>query len=118
MKDHLLTVVFMSVIIALVFSTIFLFTLNFHEDDVKGYKIVDKTLKVYPKSSKYLILTEEESFELTDSFLSWKFNSTDQFSKLKIGKCYDFHLRGKRIEFFSSYRNIISFKEVKCGDKK
>lgn len=59
-------------------------------------------------SSKYLIYTDKGVFECTDSWLFFKFNSSDIYSKLKDGKTYKVHVAGWRIQFFSSYKNIIS----------
>ncbi|NET30682.1 MAG: DUF1523 family protein [Cyanothece sp. SIO1E1] len=62
-------------------------------------------------SSKYLVFTEKEVFENSDSFLLWKFNSSDLHSKLKKGSTYNVKVVGWRIPFLSSYRNIIKINE-------
>ena len=58
-------------------------------------------------SSKYLIFCEEEVFENTDQWLVGKFNSSDFYKNLKIGKKYNLKVCGWRIPFLSWYRNII-----------
>lgn len=61
-------------------------------------------------SSKYLIFTNNEVFEDTDSWLFVKFNSSDLYSKLEIDHTYKVKVAGWRVPFLSWYRNIISIK--------
>ena len=56
---------------------------------------------------KYLVFTENEVFENTDSYLFLKFNSSDLENKLTPGKEYRAKVAGWRIPFLSMYRNII-----------
>ena len=58
--------------------------------------------------SKYLIFTDTETFENTDSWLALKFNSSDVYGHIQKGQACDFQVTGFRIPFFSSYRNILS----------
>lgn len=62
-------------------------------------------------SSKYLVYTEEETFENTDSWMHFKFNSSDVQGRLLEGKKYVVKVYGWRIPFFSCYRNIIKIVE-------
>ena len=62
-------------------------------------------------SSKYLIFTEDEVFENTDSLLVFKFNSSDIQGKLKIGETYQVRVYGWRVPIFSMYRNIIEIEK-------
>lgn len=73
---------------------------------------VTKTERVYGKTSKYLIFTEDKSgnirvFENTDSFFRLKFNSSDLYAVIKEGETYTFTVVGYRIPFLSMYENII-----------
>ncbi len=58
-------------------------------------------------SSKYLVFTDGETFENTDSLWHGKFNSSDVYGHLQVGKHYRANVYGWRIPFMSSYRNII-----------
>lgn len=65
-------------------------------------------------SAKYLIFTENETFQNTDLWLIGKFNSSDIEGKLKAGKKYRVKVYGWRIPFLSMYRNIgVFYGEVK-----
>lgn len=63
--------------------------------------------------SKYLVFTDRETFENTDTVWAMKFNSSDIYGSLKEGQNCAFQVYGFRIRFMSSYRNIIS---ATCGD--
>ena len=59
-------------------------------------------------SSKFIIYSENEVFENTDSWLFFKFNSADYQNKLEVGKTYKVKVAGWRIPFLSMYRNVVS----------
>ena len=64
-------------------------------------------------TSKFIVYTQEEVFENTDSWLFLKFNSTDFQNELKVDSSYVIKAAGWRIPFFSSYRNIVKIKSDK-----
>jgi len=59
----------------------------------------------------YLVYTDDEVFENTDSFWNFKWNSSDLYGKLKIDSTYKVQVHGIRMPFFSSYRNIVEIDE-------
>ena len=83
---------------------------------VSGAVITDKERINTRDSSKYLVWaeiktgtgTEIETFENTDSGLTWKWNSSDLHGHMKIGATCDLKVNGFRIRFMSLYRNILS----------
>lgn len=58
--------------------------------------------------SKYLVFTDGEVFENTDSVWYWKWNSSDVYNELAQGKEYTARVYGYRVPFLSWYRNIIT----------
>ena len=56
---------------------------------------------------KYLIFTDGEVFQCTDSLLFWKFNSSDIYGRLQPNQEYTFRVAGWRWHFGSWYRNVI-----------
>jgi len=57
---------------------------------------------------KYLIWTNEgEVFEDTDTITFGKFDSSDIYGRLEIGKSYKVRVAGWRMPALSSYRNIV-----------
>ena len=65
------------------------------------------------QDSKYLIFTDKGVYENTDSIVNGKWNSSDVYGALSVGKSYEFKVRGRRIPFLSMYPNIITEKPVK-----
>jgi hypothetical protein len=78
--------------------------------------VTDKVLKtervMNPEGagSKYLIFGAHETYENMDSFLNWKFNSSDVYGAILPGQTCTFVVYGWRIPFFSWYRNLVSAK--------
>jgi len=78
---------------------------------------VTKTARIVEKSgdsvdSKYLIYTDVETFEDVDSWIYFKFNSSDVYGALKEGTTYKFTVYGWRVPFMSWYRNIVRFEKI------
>lgn len=62
---------------------------------------------------KYMIFTKDEVLENSDSLLNMKFNSSDYYANIEVGKTYEFYVVGWRVPFFSMYRNILDYSEIK-----
>lgn len=74
--------------------------------------ITDKDVKRYDDSDKYLIYTENGTFEITDTVAYWRWDSSDLYGRIEIGKTYTATICGWRIPFLSSYKNIIEVDEI------
>lgn len=82
-----------------------------HKEKVTA-KVTDKTrITEREGNGYYLIFTDEETFKDSDSLFYGKFNSSDLYGKIKIGKEYDFIVTGFRIPILSMYRNIVKYYE-------
>jgi len=64
------------------------------------------------EESYYLVHTKGEVLKNVDSLYGLKYNSSDIYGKLEIGKTCSFKVIGWRVRFMSMYRNII---DVKCN---
>jgi hypothetical protein len=60
------------------------------------------------KHSGYLIFTDQGTYSNTDALLHGKFNSSDIYGRIEIGKRYRLTSYGWRIGVTSSYPNIIN----------
>ena len=76
-----------------------------------GHVVVEKERINTKDTSKYMIFTDKEVFENTDSLLSLKWNSSDVYRDVKIGDTCTFKVTGIRVPFMSWYRNIL---EAQC----
>ncbi|MBI4158703.1 DUF1523 family protein [Candidatus Woesearchaeota archaeon] len=68
-------------------------------------------------SSKYLVFTKLPNgrirvFENTDSWIELKFNSSDVYGQIRVGRTYDLGTYGWRIPILSKYENILRVREV------
>lgn len=80
--------------------------------------VKDKYVKLDNEQSRYLVVsTNNEVFENTDSLVLWKFNSSDLFAKMDIGKTYAIEKAGWRVHALSSYENILTATEIKPDSK-
>jgi hypothetical protein len=62
-------------------------------------------------SHMYLVFTDTETFQNSDSLWYGKFDSSDMHGRLRVGQRYTFKVYGWRIPFFSAYRNIVAAEE-------
>lgn len=79
--------------------------------------VTDKIVKNYDDDSKYLIFTEDgegntQTYEIEDTWLRFRWDSSDMYGKLKVGEKYNIKTIGWRVQFFSWYENIISAEVV------
>lgn len=77
--------------------------------------VTDKVVKNGNDSGKYLIFGKDENgtvhtFEITDSLLRFRFNSSDVYAAIKTGSKYEFTVGGSRNHFLSWYPNIYEYK--------
>ena len=80
-------------------------------------EVTDKTVKNYDDKGKYLIFTEDENgnvqvYAVEDSFVQFRFNSSDEYAKIKVGETYTFKVVGSRIPFLSEYPNIVDIQKA------
>lgn len=87
--------------------------------------ITDKDIKNKSKDSKYLIWADKVKpcsycgeptstvYEITDSLFKGRWDSSDLYGSIEVGKTYEIRIAGQRWPFFSMYQNIYEVKEVK-----
>lgn len=78
-------------------------------EQIENVVITDRERIRHDGQDKYLIFTENEVFENTDTIWFLKFNSTDYYNQLSPGKTCDLTVNKFRIAFLSYYRNIIDY---------
>lgn len=76
--------------------------------------VTDKDIKNYNRSSKYLVFTkledgETRTFSIEDSLFKGRWDSSDAYAEIEIGKTYEIEVIGWRIPFLSQYENIMTF---------
>lgn len=83
--------------------------------------VTDKVVKNHDNDSKYLIFTEDENgnietFEITDSLIYGRFDSSDTYAAIKVNSKYKFKIGGSRNEFLSWYPNIYEYELIEEED--
>lgn len=79
-----------------------------------------KRSSVATKMDQYLIFTKDDNdvvnvFTIEDSILAGRFNSSDVFGGIELGKKYRFGIRGRRVHLLSWYPNLYTYEEIDNG---
>jgi len=82
--------------------------LNWGSLDSITFTVKDKWVKYHNNEAKYLISSENEVFEDTDNALRWKWDSSDVYNYMDVGKVCSANVIGIRVPILSWYRNILS----------
>jgi hypothetical protein len=91
-------------------------TISYYTPDISTVKVNDAVREckgLVSSECRYVVYTDAGVFENKDSFLFFKFNSSDLHNTLlgMKGKEVKIKSNGFRIPFLSSYRNIIEVVE-------
>ncbi|MBO5138704.1 MAG: hypothetical protein J6B89_03580 [Bacilli bacterium] len=89
------------------------FQFNYGNEKEVTCTIEDKWIKRASKSSDvYLVSCDDQVYKVSDLLFKGKFDSSNIYAKLKIGKKHRLTVTGYRFGWFSSYQNINDFKLV------
>ena len=104
----------MVTLLPMVFGLVFILTLCIGGCVVSSHREFNQTFTVTGKenvksgnSGKYLIYTDKTTYEITDTWLFWRWNSSDVYGNMQIGKTYEATLQGYRVPFLSWYQNVL-----------
>ena len=103
-----------SAVIGLIFIVLILI-LSIWKPINKVSDLREETIVVTDKMVKndvYLIYTKEATYEITDSWLYGRFDSSDLYGKIEVGKTYKVTVGGKRVHFLSVYPCIHKIEEI------
>lgn len=74
--------------------------------------IKEKTAVSVKNGYKYLVFTDNEVFEVNDTIVFGRWNSSDLYNSLEKDATYKFTCAGWRVPFLSWYRNILKAEKV------
>lgn len=106
MRKLLIAIVALTVLIGIV-------TVPYSTQETLTVEVLEKERVMSNGDSSYLIFTNKEVFLNGDCYRLLKFNSSDVYGKIAVGKKYKVKVYGFRLPIFSWYRNIISVEEIK-----
>jgi len=88
---------------ALAYNIAYAFTTGFETITIK-----DKWVKYQNEDAKYLVSsTNGQVFQITDTFVKMRFDSSNLYANLDKGKTYAINTQGWRLGFLSNYKNIL-----------
>lgn len=92
-------------------------TQTFIRNEYIECEVTDKESITQDGGHRYLIYCETKDgetkvFENTDQLIYGKFDSSDVYADIEVGKTYNFTVSGVRVPVFSWYENIVDYKEV------
>ncbi len=77
--------------------------------------IKEKWVKYKNQDAKYLVSsTDDQVFQITDTWVRWRFDSSNLYAKLEVNNTYHIKTQGWRFPLLSDYKNIL---EADCNEK-
>lgn len=77
--------------------------------DVYTVTVTDKIVK----NDTYMIYTDHGAFKMEDTIAYFRWNTSDEYGKIKKNTEYSLQAYGVRVPFFSVYENITTATEIK-----
>lgn len=112
-KENIYRIILGLIGIVIIAVAICFVSVGYQNEEEHTCVIQDKWIKRASESSdKYLVQCGNEVYEITDLLFKGKFNSSDIYANLKVGKKYEITTTGYRFELLSMYKNINEY-EVK-----
>lgn len=107
MRNHIGEIIYLIIIAVIILIPIGIAIGQYTNNEEIEITVKDKYIKNGKDNGKYLVVDEEDNiYEITDMLFKGKFNSTDIYNRLEIGKTYKVKISGHRIRFLSMYQNI------------
>lgn len=104
-------------ITGLVIFIVALLCLCYYSTKTYTVTVTGKDVKNDDNSSKYLVFTKLENgetkvFSIENSYFKLRWNSSEVYADIEIGKTYEIKVIGLRIPFFDQYENIMTFSVI------
>ena len=111
MKNIILGLSFIGVAVLVIGLLLISPIIAYSTDELVVFNVKDKERVVTGSgdsmTSKYLVYTDKGVYENTDTIWYWKWNSSDVYNDLEVGKTYQVKVYGFRIPFLSWYKNVV-----------
>lgn len=111
MSDYLVLLLYGLIIILTLLFVLSCTIIGYSNPEEFEIIVSDKYVK--GESGQYFIIDENKNaYTIQDLFFKGKFNSTDLYNQMEIGKKYRIETTGYRIHFLSEYKNINKIYEL------
>lgn len=112
-KGFIATIFLGIICLGLIIFGIYCCFIEYQNEETVEIVVKDKYIKRYYDSDTYLVVSENnETYKITDLLFKGKFNSTDLYNQLEIGKKYKITTTGVRLQYFNMYKNINKIEEI------
>lgn len=107
------SIISITVIMIIFLSVFFIAFIEYANNEVSEIVVKEKYIKRNGEEDRYIIVTENnDTYKITDLIFKGKFNSSDIYNQLEIGKKYKIKTSGYRIPFLSEFKNINKVEEI------
>lgn len=111
--EILVLVIVGSLILGVIGVSVYFATIEYQNEEIIKITVKDKYIKRNGDKDIYLVASETgDTYKITDLLWKGKFNSTDLYNQLTIGKTYKVTVTGIRLSYFSMYKNINKIEEI------
>lgn len=101
------------IVLAIIGGAIYLSTIEYQNEETLEITVKDKYIKRNGDTDIYLVVSESgDTYKITDLLFKGKFDSTDLYNQLDIGKKYKITVTGIRLQYFSMYKNINKIEKI------
>lgn len=102
-----------AIVIAVIGGAIYFSTIEYQNEEIIEIVVKDKYVKRDRDSDIYLVASEAgDTYKITDLLWKGKFNSTDLYNQLTVGKKYKVTVTGIRLQYLSMYKNINKIEKI------
>jgi len=115
MDDDILAGVVFFLLIALAVGGSIMYLVMFYQSaTVRTVTIKEKWVKASGSDKQIYLFSDTDGnvYCIVDELLLWRFDASDRWAKLEVGKTYRITFYGWRIQFFSWYPNAIEIEEI------
>ena len=112
LKETIATLFIIGVVGIIIWCCGKLITIEYQNPQTITCEVKEKWVKRNGERDLYLIKCDNTVYKISDLLFKGKFNSSDIYASLEVGKTYEIKTTGYRIKFLSDYQNINKYKEV------
>lgn len=112
MEDKIANIVSFIIVILIIFCLFKVCSLGYQNQQTIVCEIKEKWVKRKNNDDLYLVKCGEKVYKIEDLLFFGKFNSSDIYASLEVGKTYEIETSGYRLTFFSEYQNINKYKKT------
>ncbi len=113
MFERITTILIILIILGPLLYATGLYFIQYSNEETIEITVKDKYIKRKSNDDIYMVVSEnDDTYKIIDMIFIGKFNSTDLYNQLEVGKTYKITVTGIRNNFLSEYKNINKIEEM------